>query len=165
MCRDSFLIPVLFRIRKKTCLSLKIWEQEVGDDLSICMMNILHKVSSLPSSLAINLMKIEIQIFQAVTWPHLGHLIKGSCLGASETMSAPSQYIFCRWRYVFYLSLDPTRPLRWDVMCIYGWELVAACHHPEKFGHHSHSDILKGKMFHQKHLITTYWHQKIELIG
>ena len=141
MCRNSFLIPVLFRIRKKTCLSLKIWEQEVSDDLSICMMNILHKVSSLPSSLAINLMKIEIQTFQAVTWSHLGHLIKGSCLGASETMSAPSQYIFCRWRYVFYLSLDPTRPLRWDVMCIYGWELVAACHHPEKFGHNSHSDI------------------------
>ena len=105
MCRNSFLIPVLFRIRKKTCLSLKIWEQEVSDDLSTCMMNILHKVSSLPSSLAINLMKIEIQTFQAVTWSHLGHLIKGSCLGASETMSAPSQYIFCRWRYVFICHL------------------------------------------------------------
>ena len=116
MCRNSFLIPVFFRIRKKTCLSLKIWEQEVGDDLSICMMKILRKVSSLSSSLAINLMKIEIQIFQAVTWLHLGHLIKGSCLGAFETMSAPSQYIFCRRRYVFYLSFDPTRQLRWDVM-------------------------------------------------
>ena len=126
MCQDSFLIPVLFRIRKKTCLSLNIWEQEVSDDLSICMMNILHKVSSLPSSLAINLMKIEIQIFQAVTWPHLGHLIKGSCLGASETMSAPSQYIFCRWRYVFYYSSDPTRLLYWGVMHHNGEELLIA---------------------------------------
>ena len=116
MCRNSFLIPVLFRIRKKTCFSLKIWEQEVSDDLSICMMNILHKVSSLPSSLAINLMKIEIQTFQAVTWSHLGHLIKGSCLGASETMSAPSQYIFCRWRYVFYVTWpNKTTPLRCHV--------------------------------------------------
>ena len=43
-------------------------------------------------------------------------------------------YIFYKWSYVFYLSLDPTRPLCWDVMCIYGWELLAACHHPEQFG-------------------------------
>ena len=50
-------------------------------------------------------------------------------------MSAPCLlwcwYIFCRWRYVFYLSLDPTKPLRWDVRRIYGWELLAACHHTE----------------------------------
>ena len=30
-----------------------------------------------------------------------------------------------------YLSRDPTRPLRRDVMCIYGRELHTACHHPE----------------------------------
>ena len=28
------------------------------------------------------------------------------------------QYIFCRWRYAFYLPRDPTRPLHWDVMHI-----------------------------------------------
>ena len=35
-------------------------EEEAGDDLSVCVMNILLKVSSLPSLLAINLMKMEI---------------------------------------------------------------------------------------------------------
>ena len=65
-------------------------EQEVVDDLSVCVMNILPKVRSLPSLLAINLMKMETYIFQTVTRPHVGHLIKGSYLGASTTMSAPS---------------------------------------------------------------------------
>ena len=46
------------------------------------MLNFLPKVSSLLSPLVINLMKIKIQIFQTDTWPHVGHLIKGSCLGA-----------------------------------------------------------------------------------
>ena len=36
-------------------------------------------------------------------------------------------YIFCRWRYVFHLSRDPTRPLRWDVMRLYVWELLTVC--------------------------------------
>ena len=35
-------------------------KQEVGDDWSVCVINILPKVSSLPSLLAINLMKMEI---------------------------------------------------------------------------------------------------------
>ena len=35
-------------------------KQEVGDNLSVCVLNILPKVSSLPSSLAINLMKMEV---------------------------------------------------------------------------------------------------------
>ena len=34
--------------------------QEVGDDSNVCVLNILPKVSSLPSLLAINLVKIEI---------------------------------------------------------------------------------------------------------
>ena len=80
---------------------------------------------------------MQILIIQTVTWPHVGHLIKGTRLKASNTKSAPCLlwcwYIFYRWRYVLYLSSDPTRPLCWDVMCIYGWELLAACHHPEKF--------------------------------
>ena len=127
------------------------WEQEVGDDLSICTMNILPKVSSRPSLLVITLMKMKIQIFQTVTWPHVDHLIKGSCLGASNTMSAPCllwcRYIFYRWRYVFYLSRDPARPLHLDVMRIYGWELLATCHHPYKFGDHRHSHSYEEKCF------------------
>ena len=35
-------------------------KQEFGDDLSVSVMNIIHKVSSLPILLAINLMKMEI---------------------------------------------------------------------------------------------------------
>ena len=35
-------------------------EEEAGDDLSVCVMNILPKVSRPPSLLAINLMKMEI---------------------------------------------------------------------------------------------------------
>ena len=45
-----------------------------------------------------------------VTWPHFGHLIKGSCLGVSYTKPAAClvwfPYIFCWWRHVFYLSRD-----------------------------------------------------------
>ena len=71
----------------------------------------------------------------SVAWPHVTHLTKESCLGASNTMSAPHllwcQYNFCRWRYVFYLLCDPTRSLCWDVMRICWWELLVACHHPE----------------------------------
>ena len=37
-----------------------IQKQEFGDDLSVCALNILPKVSSLPMLLAINLMKVEI---------------------------------------------------------------------------------------------------------
>ena len=72
------------------------------------MLNILPKVSSQTSLLAINLMKIEIYIFQTVTWSHVGHLIKGSCLGASNTKSASCvlwfRYIFCRWRYILLVT-------------------------------------------------------------
>ena len=118
--------------------------QKVGNDLSVCVLNILPKVSSLPDLLSINLVKVEIQIFQTVIWPYIGHLIKGSCLGASYTKLPPClvwyRCIFCRLRYISYLSPDPKRPIRWDVMHIYGWELLAACHHSEKFGGHRHSD-------------------------
>ena len=56
-------------------------------------------------------------------WPHVGHLIKGSYLGASYTKLALwlalCPYIFCRWRYIFYLSFNTTRPFCWDFMHIY----------------------------------------------
>ena len=40
--------------------SFNILQQKDGDDLSVCVLNILPKVSSLPSLLAINLVKVEI---------------------------------------------------------------------------------------------------------
>ena len=88
--------------------------------------------------------KSRYRSFITITWPHVGYFIKGSCLGGFYTKSAPClvwcPYIFCRWRYVFYLSLEPTRPLHSGVMHIYGWELFAACNHSEKFDVHGHSD-------------------------
>ena len=39
---------------------IKELKQEVGDDLSIGVLNILPKVNSLPSLLSINLVKVEI---------------------------------------------------------------------------------------------------------
>ena len=48
----------LYKIKKK---------QEVSDDLSICVLNILPKSSSVSSLVAINMMKMEIEIFQTVT--------------------------------------------------------------------------------------------------
>ena len=91
------------------------------------MLNIFSKVSNLPSLLAVNFTKVEIWIIQIVTLPHVSHFIKGSCLGVSYTTSAPClvwcPYIFCRWRYVFFLSHDPTRSFYWRVTHIYWWEL------------------------------------------
>ena len=93
-------------------------KQEVADDLSVCVLNILPKVSSLPSLLVINLVKVEIQIFQTVMWRHVGHLIKGSCLGASYTKLAPSlvlgRYIFSGWKICILFVTWPheTTPLR-----------------------------------------------------
>ena len=40
--------------------SIRFVKQEVGDDLSVCVLDIPPKVSNLPSLLAINLMKMEI---------------------------------------------------------------------------------------------------------
>ena len=40
--------------------SINFVKQEVGGDLSVCVLDILPKVSSIPSLLAINLMKMEI---------------------------------------------------------------------------------------------------------
>ena len=40
--------------------------QEAGNDLSICMVNLLPKVITLLRSVAIGLVKVEINIFQNV---------------------------------------------------------------------------------------------------
>ena len=122
-----FLILKLKRWLKSFWQSFqKNWregKQEVGDDLSVCLLNILPKGSSRCD----------------LTWPHVGHLNKGPCLRASYTKLAISlawcRYIFCRWRYVFYLSRDPRRPLRSDAM-----QVLAPCHHHEKFSDHRYSD-------------------------
>ena len=54
-------------------------KQEVGYDLNICKLNLLSKVSTLSSIVAISLEKMEMQIYKIVTWLHIGHVIKGSC--------------------------------------------------------------------------------------
>ena len=48
-------------------------EQEVCDDLSVFMLNIFPKVSSLPTLLAINLVKVEGKIFQTFMLGNLLH--------------------------------------------------------------------------------------------
>lgn len=48
-------------------------KQEVVDDLSICVLNILCKVSSLSYLLAVNLTNMEIQIFQTLMFESLLH--------------------------------------------------------------------------------------------
>ena len=46
------------------CSLTQLKKQEVGDDLSVCVLNILPKVSSLPSLLSINLVKVEYRFFK-----------------------------------------------------------------------------------------------------
>ena len=42
-------------------------------------MKLLPEVSTLPSLVAISLVKMKIYIFQIVTGTHVGHMIKGPC--------------------------------------------------------------------------------------
>ena len=53
-------LGVFLNMKQQKLSQLKDIKQEVGDDLSVCMMNILPKFSSLPNLLAINLRKMEI---------------------------------------------------------------------------------------------------------
>ena len=55
-------------------------------------------------------------------------------IGASFCKSAPClmwcPWTFCRWRYNTYnFTRNPTWTPPWGVMRIYGWELLAVCHH------------------------------------
>ena len=43
------------------------------------------------------------------------------------------------------MSRDITRPPHRGAIRIYGWELLAVCHHPDKFGHHMHCN--SGDMY------------------
>ena len=63
----------------------KQWEgkeekkQELGEDLSIVCWTSSHKLARYTGFLAIGLVKLEIKIFQFVTWSHVSHMIKGLC--------------------------------------------------------------------------------------
>ena len=66
-------------------------------------------------------------------------------MGASHGNSAPCPvwclWVLWKWRYnLFNFSCDLTRPPHWGVMRIYGWELLAPYHHPDKFCDHRCSD-------------------------
>ena len=119
------------------------------------MQHILPKASSFPNLLVENIARVEIQIFQTVTWLYFGHLLRESCLEVSYIKSAAClvwcPYIVCWWRHVLYFSYDPTRPRHWGFMHTYGWELLAACHHPGSFGATGILIVKRGKMLHQKH--------------
>ena len=84
----------------------------------------------------------------SVIWPHVGHWSKGHVW---ESLTLFQHLVYCGLNtssaggYAFYLSHNPTRKLCWDVACIYGWQLLAACYQPEKFGDHRHSDTYKEK--------------------
>ena len=55
-----------------------LWRKkhEVAYNLSIFILNLFPKVSTLSSLAAIILVKIVIYLFQIVTWPQKGHVIK-----------------------------------------------------------------------------------------
>ena len=115
-------------------------KQEVGDDLSVCVLNLFPKFNTMPSLVVISLVKVEILIFQIVTWSK-GHSALRFGTSHDKSSQFRCSWVFCKCRYnVFSLSRDLTRPLHLGVMQIFGWELLAACHHLDKFGHHRHCD-------------------------
>ena len=67
-------INLLLQITKK-CNPIKELKQEVGDDLSVGVLNIPPKINNLPSLLPINLVKVEIWScdLMLVTWSK-GHV-------------------------------------------------------------------------------------------
>ena len=65
-----------------------------------------------------------------------------------------------------YFTCHMTSQDTYSVIHIYGWWLLAACQHPEKFGNHWHSDSKRKKYFIKNmNLINTYCQWKIELTG
>ena len=53
-------------------------EQKIGGNLSIYVLKLLPKVSTLPNLVAISIAKVEILVFYIVAWRQIGHLIKES---------------------------------------------------------------------------------------
>ena len=86
-------------------------------------------------------------------------------------MVSPAEYLFCLinhlthfkpmfhlcrnqidtfsagWDLYFICHVTPTKPLHWDVMHIYGWEFLAVCYNPDKFGGNRHFDSSEEKCF------------------
>ena len=54
-------------------------KQNVGDDLNVCVLELLPEVSTLPSLVVISFSKVKIYFFQFVMWPNVDQLIEGSC--------------------------------------------------------------------------------------
>ena len=46
---------------------MEVFKQEVGDDLSVCILSLLSEVNTLPSLVAISPVKLEKRFFQFVT--------------------------------------------------------------------------------------------------
>ena len=87
------------------------------------------------------------------------------CKSASCLVSCPC--VFFRYRYVFNLSRDFTWTPHWGVMWIYGWELLAVYHHPDKSCGHKHCDIRdKFSICHvnfRKHMFKDYMNLWVEV--
>ena len=84
-CRDEFRTgSEMYPMRLLSTLKI---EQEVGDDLSVYVLNFLLKVNILPSLVVMGLMMVEIWIFQIVTWTRVGHVIKLPCGFNGGTLS------------------------------------------------------------------------------
>ena len=76
-CRDEFRTgSEMYPMRLLSAFKI---EQEVGDDLSVCVLNFLLKANILLSLVVMGLMMVEIWIFQIVTWTRVRHVIKLPC--------------------------------------------------------------------------------------
>lgn len=68
-------------------------KQEVSDDLSVCVLDFLPQVSTLPGLLAIILVTVEILNSQTATWFHISNVIKGSGSFKDRNLLTVSQHV------------------------------------------------------------------------
>ena len=157
----------IMAIAKLFWVTRKRKKRRSGDDFSICVLNIHSKASSLPNLLAINR---EIKILLTVTWSHVGHLIKGSCLGASYTKSAPS-LMWCQYHTkggdMCFICHVPLQDHSVEMSCIFMGESSSQYVTTLKSLVTIGIPIVKKKNCFIKNmdLINMYFHWKIELIG
>ena len=83
---NIFLIDIMTHWWYHGTVIIKI-NQEVEDNFHVYVLNLLTEVSSMPSLVTINLVRRAIQIFQIVTWSHVGHTMKGPCGFKSRSFS------------------------------------------------------------------------------
>ena len=62
-------------------------EQKNGNYLEICVLNLLPKVTVVPSLVATSLVKVEISFFQFVTWTQVSHVTKNSFYVKGNSLS------------------------------------------------------------------------------